>query len=286
MVNAYAALSAKGRLEPFQYEPGPLGRHEVEVKPTHCGICHSDIAMIDDEWGFSTYPVVPGHEVIGHVTAVGPQVDTVQVGQRVGVGWQCGSCGRCEWCGRGLESLCAQNQPTIVHHHGGWADSVRTQAKFATPIPDGLDSADAAPLMCAGTTVFTPMVRYGVKPWMKAAVVGIGGLGHLAVQYLAAFGCEVTAISSSHDKDEATRRLGATELQGRLRPREQKDHQPGEHRQDRPRRRDLAARRRRLHIQIRYRLQHPPAHRRFQAHPQKQPEHCAAQPERCLLDQE
>ena len=212
MVNAYAALSAKGRLEPFQYEPGPLGRHEVEVKPTHCGICHSDIAMIDDEWGFSTYPVVPGHEVIGHVTAVGPQVDTVQVGQRVGVGWQCGSCGRCEWCGRGLESLCAQNQPTIVHHHGGWADSVRTQAKFATPIPDGLDSADAAPLMCAGTTVFTPMVRYGVKPWMKAAVVGIGGLGHLAVQYLAAFGCEVTAISSSHDKDEATRRLGATDF--------------------------------------------------------------------------
>lgn len=212
MVKAYAAKSAKGRLEPFEYEPGPLGKHEVEVKPTHCGICHSDIAMIDNDWGFSAYPLVPGHEVVGHVTAIGSAVDTVLVGQRVGVGWQCGSCGRCEWCGKGLESLCDQNQPTIVHHHGGWADSVRTQAKFAIPIPDGLDSADAAPLQCAGTTVFTPMMRFGVAPWMRAAVVGIGGLGHLAVQYLAAFGCEVTAISSSHDKDDAARQLGATKL--------------------------------------------------------------------------
>ena len=209
-IKAYAAKGPKQALEPFEYEPGPLGPHEVEVKVGHCGICHSDLAMIDDDWGFSAYPLVPGHEVIGTVAAVGSDVDLVQVGQRVGVGWSCGSCGRCEWCLRGLESLCGKNQGVIVHHHGGWAESVRAQAKFAVPIPDALDSAVAGPLMCAGSTVFTPMARFGVKPTMRAAVVGIGGLGHLAVQFLAAFGCEVTAISSTHSKDDEAREMGAT----------------------------------------------------------------------------
>jgi uncharacterized zinc-type alcohol dehydrogenase-like protein len=134
----------------------------------------------------------------------------VKVGQRVGVGWQCNSCGRCEYCGRGRENLCAQNQGTIVGHHGGWAESVRCHWKFAVPLPDGMDSGDAGPLMCAGTTVFTPMYQYGVKPWMRAAVLGIGGLGHLTVQFLAKMGCEVTAISSTHDKDDQARKMGAT----------------------------------------------------------------------------
>ena len=209
-VKAYAAKGPKQDLEPFEYEPGPLGPHEVEVRVTHCGICHSDLAMIDNDWGFSAYPLVPGHEVVGTVTAVGSDVDGLALGHRVGVGWQCNSCGKCEWCRRSLESLCAQNQGTIVHHHGGWAETVRAHWKFAIPLPEALDSADAGPLMCAGTTVFTPMLRFGVTPWMRAAVLGIGGLGHLAVQFLAAFGCEVTAISSSHDKDDQARKLGAT----------------------------------------------------------------------------
>lgn len=212
MVKAYAAKTAKGPLEPFEYEPGPLGADEVEVKVTHCGICHSDLAMIDNDWGFSRYPLVPGHEVIGTISAVGANVPNSRINQRVGIGWQSGSCGQCDWCVRGRESLCARPQPTIVGRHGGWADRVRTCAKFAVPIPDGLNSADAGPLMCAGSTVFTPMVQFGVKPWMKTAVVGVGGLGHIAVQYLAAFGCEVTAISSSHDKDEDSRKLGATKF--------------------------------------------------------------------------
>jgi uncharacterized zinc-type alcohol dehydrogenase-like protein len=209
-IKAYAAKGSKQPLEPFEYEPGPIGPHEVEVKVSHCGICHSDLAMIDNDWGFSAYPLVPGHEVVGTIASVGSDVERVMVGQRVGVGWHCGSCGHCEWCGKGVESLCAQERATIVHHHGGWAEAVRCDSRFAMPIPDAIDSAVAGPFMCAGSTVFTPMVRYGVKPTMRTAVVGIGGLGHLAVQFLAAFGCEVTAISSSHSKDAEAREMGAT----------------------------------------------------------------------------
>jgi len=208
-VKAYAVKQAKGKLEPFEYEPGPLGADEVDVKVSHCGICHSDLAMIDDDFGTSQYPLVPGHEVIGTVSAVGSAVDGVKVGQRVGVGWHNASCGRCEWCVRGRKCFCEQEKATIVGHHGGWADSVRAKWNFAVPIPDGLDPAKAGPLMCAGATVFTPMYQFGVTPSMIAAVVGVGGLGHLAVQFLAAFGCDVTAISTSHDKDEKSKALGA-----------------------------------------------------------------------------
>jgi alcohol/geraniol dehydrogenase (NADP+) len=210
-VTAYAAKAAKGTLEQYDYEPGPLGADEVEIRVTHCGICHSDTAMIDNDWGWSQYPLVPGHEVIGIITAVGANVGgRRQVGQRVGVGWYAGSCGACEWCARGKENLCGEWRPTIIGPHGGWASSIRCQAKFAVPIPDALSSEHAGPLMCAGVTVFTPLVEYSVMPWMRTAVVGIGGLGHLAVQFLAKFGCEVTAISSSHDKDGDARKLGAT----------------------------------------------------------------------------
>ncbi len=182
-VKAYAANAAKGTLERYDYEAGPLDADDVEIQVTHCGICHSDIAMIDNDWGWSQYPLVPGHEMIGIITSVGANVGGIrQVGQRVGVGWQAGSCGTCEWCARGKENLCAAGRSMIVGRHGGWASSVRCQAEFAVPIPDALPSGNVGPLMCAGATVFTPMVEYGVMPWMRTAVVGIGGLGHLAVQ--------------------------------------------------------------------------------------------------------
>ncbi len=209
-IKAWAAMGAKQPLQEFEFDPGPLGADEVEVKVSHCGICHSDLAMIDNDWGFAKYPLVPGHEVIGTVAAVGSSVAGLAVGTRVGVGWHAGSCGRCEWCVRGRESLCASERPLIVGRHGGWAEAVRVQAKFAVPIPAGLDSASTGPLMCAGATVFTPMVEFGVEPWMRVAVVGVGGLGHLAVQFLAKWGCEVTAVSSTHDKDDLARKLGAT----------------------------------------------------------------------------
>jgi alcohol/geraniol dehydrogenase (NADP+) len=209
-VHAYAAKAAKAKLEPFDYEPGPLAAEDVEVRVTHCGICHSDVAVIDNDFGFSSYPLVPGHEIVGVIAAVGSQVRELKVGQRVGIGWACASCGVCEYCRHGEEMFCPKEQLTIVGHHGGFASSVRAHWKYTLPIPDALDSASAAPLLCAGTTVYSPMIHFGVMAPMRTAVVGIGGLGHLAVQYLAAFGCEVTAISSTHNKDQEARGFGAS----------------------------------------------------------------------------
>src|SRR4051812_49294035 len=209
-IHAHAAKAAKQALTPFEYDPGPLGDHEVEVAVAHCGICHSDLSMLDNEWGMTAYPLVPGHEVVGTIAALGKDVTTLKPGQRVGVGWLCGACGECEWCGRGKDHLCAQQKATIVGHHGGYADRVRSNALFAIPIPEGLSSAEAAPLMCAGSTVYSPLVHQNVRPGMKTAVVGIGGLGHLAIQNLAKFGCEVTAISGTTSKEAEARKLGAT----------------------------------------------------------------------------
>lgn len=212
-VNAYAVMSPKSELEPFEYDAQPLGALEVEVRVQYCGVCHSDLGMIDNDWGMSQYPLVPGHEVIGEVTAVGEQVSDLKVGQRVGVGWQSGSCQVCRYCRRGKEHLCVTHQEeTIVGRHGGWGDYVRAQARFTVPIPDKLDPSIAGPLMCAGTTVWTPMTHYGVSPGMKTAVLGVGGLGHIAVQFLAKFGTDVTAISSSRSKEEEARQLGATDF--------------------------------------------------------------------------
>lgn len=212
-IHAYAVKSAKSELEPFEYETEPLSPIDVEVRVQYCGVCHSDLAMIDNDWGMSSYPLVPGHEVIGEITAIGDSVRDLKVGQQVGVGWQSGSCQHCRYCNRGKEHLCVnEQQQTIVGRYGGWGESVRSQARFAVPIPDGLDPAIAGPLMCAGTTVWTPMRHYGVVPGMKTAVLGVGGLGHLAVQFLAKFGTDVTAISSSHNKEDEARQLGASDV--------------------------------------------------------------------------
>lgn len=160
----------------------------------------------------SQYPVVPGHEIVGTVAAVGSAVTRLQVGQRVGVGALCGSCMQCEWCEGGAQHVCPQIVGTVIgEHKGGFASVVRVNNwQFAHPLPGTIASEHAGPLMCAGTTVFTPLIRYGVRPTDRVAVVGIGGLGHLAVQYLAKWGCEVTAISSTHDKDEMAHGFGAT----------------------------------------------------------------------------
>jgi uncharacterized zinc-type alcohol dehydrogenase-like protein len=208
-VRCYAAGSAKSTLEAWSYDAGALGAHQVEIRVTHCGICHSDLSMIDNEWGMSQYPLVPGHEVVGELVAVGRDVDGLKVGQRVGLGWQSGSCAACSFCERGKEHLCFQAESTIVHRHGGYADTVRCDAKFALPVPEAISSEHAGPLMCAGSTVYTPMAHHLVRPNMSTAVVGIGGLGHLAVQFLNKWGCEVTAISTTHNKEAEARQLGA-----------------------------------------------------------------------------
>jgi alcohol/geraniol dehydrogenase (NADP+) len=212
-VTAHAAKSPRGPLEPFQYDAGPLGPDEVDVAVTHCGVCHTDVGMIDDEWGVSNYPVVAGHEIIGTIAAIGSNVDPkrLHIGQRVGIGAIAGSCMGCEWCDGGKQNVCPDRDDTVMRgHRGGFASHVRASNwRFAHPIPDAIASEHAGPLLCAGTTVFAPLIRNNVMPTDKVAVVGIGGLGHLAIQYLAKWGCEVTAISHSPDKEEQARALGA-----------------------------------------------------------------------------
>jgi uncharacterized zinc-type alcohol dehydrogenase-like protein len=208
-IHGLAVHAAGAQLVPYRYEPGELKANEVEVKISHCGVCHSDISLIDNDWGFSRYPFIPGHEIVGTVSAVGSGVRDRKVGERVGIGWQADSCGICEWCRQGDEHLCANSQPTCVGRNGGYADSVRVNSRFAIPVPEVLESENVAPLLCAGITVYAPMRNHGVRPSSRVGVIGIGGLGHLGLQFAKTFGAEVTALSTSKDKEEEALKMGA-----------------------------------------------------------------------------
>ncbi|HZP06610.1 MAG TPA: NAD(P)-dependent alcohol dehydrogenase [Terracidiphilus sp.] len=208
-IQGLAAHAAGAELLPYHYDPGKLGDHEVEIAITHCGICHSDLHLIANDWGISQYPFIPGHEIIGTIAALGSSVRHLQTGQRVGLGWQSNSCGVCEWCVKGMENLCSSSEATCVHRNGGYADRVRANARFVLPIPDALKSETAAPLLCGGITVYNPLRTHGINPSSRVGVVGIGGLGHIAVQFARVFGAEVTAFSSSAAKEEEVRALGA-----------------------------------------------------------------------------
>ena len=209
IIKGYAVHAAGAELLPFKYDPGDLKPSDVEISVTHCGVCHSDASLIDNDWGMSQYPFIPGHEVVGTIAAVGSAVQGLAAGDRVGVGWEADSCGRCEWCRKGEENLCAQSQPTCIHRHGGYAESLRVNWRFAVKIPAALDSEATAPLLCGGITVYSPMRNLGVNPSSRVGVIGIGGLGHLALQFARSFGAEVTAFSSSANKEEEALKLGA-----------------------------------------------------------------------------
>jgi alcohol/geraniol dehydrogenase (NADP+) len=208
-IQGLAVHAAGAELLPFRYDPGELGAQEVEIGITHCGICHSDLHLISNDWGFSQYPFIPGHEIIGTITATGSQVRSLKADERVGLGWQSNSCGECEWCTRGLENLCPSLEATCVHRHGGYATKVRANARFVVKIPDALPSEQAAPLLCAGITVYNPLRDHGVNPSSRVGIAGIGGLGHLAIQFARAFGAEVTAFSTSVGKEAEARAFGA-----------------------------------------------------------------------------
>jgi uncharacterized zinc-type alcohol dehydrogenase-like protein len=208
-IQGLAAHAAGAELLSYRYDPGELGPAEVEIAISHCGICHSDIHLISNDWGISQFPFIPGHEVVGNVVAVGSAVHALQLGQRVGLGWQSNSCGECEWCTRGMENLCPSLEGTCVHRNGGYADRVRANFRFVIPIPDALESENAAPLLCGGITVYSPIRAHGVNPSSRVGVVGIGGLGHMAIQFARVFGAEVTAFSTSAGKEEEAHALGA-----------------------------------------------------------------------------
>jgi uncharacterized zinc-type alcohol dehydrogenase-like protein len=203
LFNAYAAKKAKARLAPFQYEPGPLGSDEVEIAISHCGICHSDVHLVDGEWG-DWFPLVPGHEIVGTVTAG----KAFSPGERVGVGWQRDSCSECEYCQAGEEVLCPKHEATCQGHFGGFADRIRVNERFAFKIPEELPSESAAPLLCGGITVYTPLRNFANRG-SRVGVIGIGGLGHLGLQFAKALGCEVTAFSRVADKEADARQFGA-----------------------------------------------------------------------------
>ena len=208
-IHGYAAAEKGGELKEFSYDAGELKSTDVEIDVSHCGICHSDLSMLKDDWGMSEYPFVPGHEVSGKIAAVGEDVTDLKVGQRVGLGWQAHACGVCEWCLRGDQNLCPESIGTITGRHGGFADKVRAQSMMVRPLPDGISGENAGPLFCGGATVFSPFVRNEISPLDRVGVVGIGGLGHMALAFARAWGCEVTAFSTSPDKEAEAKKLGA-----------------------------------------------------------------------------
>lgn len=208
-VNAYAAYGPGEELKEFQYELGPIASDNVDIEVEYCGICHSDLSMLNNDWRFTQYPLVPGHEIVGKVIAKGPEVKHLEVGQRVGVGWIASTCMTCDQCVGGDHNLCSSSLGVIAGRHGGFADKVRVQGMWAFPIPEDLDASMVGPLFCGGITVFNPILQNNISPLDRVGVIGIGGLGHMALAFLKAWGCEVTAFSTSPEKEEEARALGA-----------------------------------------------------------------------------
>ena len=216
-VNAYAAPSADAPLEPTTITRREVGPHDVLIEIAYAGICHSDIHTVNGDWGPQPYPLVPGHEIVGTVAEIGPEVTGHAVGDRIGVGCMVNSCGQCTNCRNGDEQYCAEGMvPTYggadrdgTITQGGYSTHVVVDAGFVLSVPASLDLAAAAPLLCAGITTYSPLRRWGAGPGRKVAVVGLGGLGHLAVKIAAAMGAEVTVLSQSLKKKEDGLRLGA-----------------------------------------------------------------------------
>ena len=217
-IPAWAALAPKAPLVPHtiaRREPGP---HDVDIEILYCGICHSDVHQVRDEWWAGAYPMVPGHEILGRVTRVGGAVTAFRPGDLAGVGCFVDSCGSCDPCARHLEQFCLKGAAFTYNStemdrktptYGGYSARIVVRDAYTLKVPVGLDLAGAAPLLCAGITTYSPLRRFGVGPGTRAAVVGLGGLGHMAVKLAAAMGAEVTMLSSSRSKEADAQRLGA-----------------------------------------------------------------------------
>jgi alcohol dehydrogenase (NADP+) len=216
-VKAYAATSATEPLTPTTIQRRDVGPHDVRIDIRFAGICHSDIHTARGEWGATNYPIVVGHEIAGTVAEVGAEVTRFAVGDRVGVGCMVGSCGECEYCRRGDEQYCVKGniqtyggvgedgEPT----QGGYSEAIVVTEDFVLRIPDGIELDVAAPLLCAGITLYSPLRHWGAGPGKRVAIVGLGGLGHMGVQLAHALGAEVTVLSQSLKKQEEGLRLGA-----------------------------------------------------------------------------
>ncbi len=208
-IQALAAEKPLASLQPFSFAVESPQDYQCVIKVRACGICHSDIHMVDNDWGMSNYPLVPGHEVIGEVVELAPQVKHLKIGDRVGVGWQRSACLECRDCLHGNENLCDHNQGLIVDGYGGFANYLAVDSRFAFPIPDGIDTQVAGPLLCAGITVYSALRHAGMTSGQEIGIIGVGGLGHLAVQFASKLGNRVTVFTTSEDKAEFAHQLGA-----------------------------------------------------------------------------
>jgi len=217
-VPAYAAPAAKAPLAPFTVERREPGEHDVVIDILYCGVCHSDIHQARDEWGSSAFPMVPGHEIIGRVARTGARVKNFAKGDLAGVGCMVDSCRSCEPCRRDLEQFCEKGAAFTYNGtemdrktptFGGYSTQIVVDERFTLKVPGSLDPAGAAPLLCAGITTYSPLRQWNCKAGDRVGVVGLGGLGHMAVKLAASMGAEVTMLSTSRRKEADARRLGA-----------------------------------------------------------------------------
>ncbi|MBB3226463.1 putative zinc-type alcohol dehydrogenase-like protein [Luteibacter sp. Sphag1AF] len=217
----YAAQSTTSPLAPFTFERRALRANDVAMDILYCGVCHSDLHTARNDWGWTTYPVVPGHEIVGRVTQVGPDVTRYKVGDHVAVGCMVDSCMHCDQCRKGEEQLCREGMTgtysgvdriTKEPTHGGYSKHLVVREEFVLRVPDALDLSRVAPLLCAGITTYSPLRTWNVGPGSRVAVIGLGGLGHMAVKLAAGLGADVTVISRSPDKKADALSLGADHL--------------------------------------------------------------------------
>ncbi len=215
---AYAAHSAEDTLKPWEFERRPLKPYDVQYDILYCGVCHSDVHQVRNEWGNAKYPMVPGHEIVGRVVAVGDKVTKFKKGDLVGTGCLVDSCRTCDNCAQGLEQFCQNGnsgtynsfeQDKKTPTYGGYSSSIVVHEDFTLRISDKLDPAAVAPLLCAGITTYSPLRHWKVGKGHRLAVLGLGGLGHMGVKFGKAFGAEVTVLSSSPSKEADARKLGA-----------------------------------------------------------------------------
>jgi uncharacterized zinc-type alcohol dehydrogenase-like protein len=218
---AYAAKSNDGKMAPYSIERRDVQSNDVQIEITHCGVCHSDLHAIKNDWGNSKYPLVPGHEIIGTVKKVGSGVTKYKEGDTVGVGCLVDACLSCEACDEDLEQHCL-GQPTMTYNsqtddpggltYGGYSQSIVVREEFVLKIPENLDKAGTAPLLCAGITTYSPLHQYGVKKGMTVGVIGLGGLGHMGIKLSAAMGAHTVMITTSKTKADDAKELGADEV--------------------------------------------------------------------------
>lgn len=216
--NAYAAQNPTAALTPFNFERRDVGAHDVQIEILYCGVCHSDIHQVRDEWGGSIYPMVPGHEIVGRITSVGSHVKKFKVGDLAGIGCFVDSCRECVNCKDGLEQYCTEGmtgtyndreRATNAPTYGGYSTQIVVDENYTLKVSDKLELSGVAPLLCAGITTYSPLRFVGVTKGHKVAVLGLGGLGHMAVKFASAFGAEVTMLSGSPSKEADAKKLGA-----------------------------------------------------------------------------